>query len=178
MTQVRDALQTSLNDVIPEDELAPWVLQIYVQDEPSLARFAESLCHYPDARHRGSAFTQHQQAVMRAHLARISRPGGLFNDTAVTGSAWQGQRRVVRATLFRRLPAGVKAPPALEVVASLNEVASKWSASLATAGVRAHRVGGQALYEWLLCWFNPAASTTSGDHDALLKVAPYPGDTV
>ena len=36
MTQLRDAIQIALNDAIPEEEGAPWVLQVYVQDEPSL----------------------------------------------------------------------------------------------------------------------------------------------
>ena len=35
MTELRDAIQTALNDAIPEEESAPWVLQVYVQDEPS-----------------------------------------------------------------------------------------------------------------------------------------------
>ncbi|MEE8078297.1 MAG: conjugative transfer ATPase, partial [Pseudomonadales bacterium] len=176
MTQLRDAIQTALNDAIPEEEGAPWVLQVYVQDEPSLRQFAEELRHYPDPRLRNTGFTQHQQAIMDEHLRRISRPGGLFVDQAVTGTPWRGKQRVIRAALYRRLHAGGKAPPLIEVEEALNEVAAKWVAALATAGVRAHRADGQHLYEWLLSWFNPAAAVANGNPDQLLSIAPYPGD--
>ena len=36
MTQLRDAIQTALTDAIPEEDDAPWILQVYVQDDPSL----------------------------------------------------------------------------------------------------------------------------------------------
>ncbi|MCH8058908.1 MAG: conjugative transfer ATPase [Proteobacteria bacterium] len=177
MTELRDAVQSALNDAIPEEEGAPWVLQIYVQDEPSLRQFAQDMSEYPDSRLRLTSFTRHQQAMMQEHLSRISKPGGLFVDQAVTGTPWRGKQRIVRATLYRRLHTIGKPPPLIEVEEALNEVAAKWIAALASAGIRVHRAGGQHLYEWLLRWFNPAAEVANGDPDELLKMAPYPGDT-
>ena len=110
------------------------------------------------------------------HLARITRPGGLFEDKAVTGTHWRGQVRRVRATLYRRLKPKGKLPPAIEVEEALNDVATKWVASLASAGIRARRGTGKDLYEWLLKWFNPAPEIADGDPDKLLEIAPYPGD--
>ncbi|MEX2123881.1 MAG: conjugative transfer ATPase [Woeseia sp.] len=176
MTELRDALQTALTDAIPEEEQGPWVLQVYVQDEASLGRFAEALGNYADTGTQETAFSRHQQLVMQDHLARISRPGGLFIDQAVTGSPWQGKRRMIRATLYRRLSQRRKPPSHLETAASLGDVAGKWVAALASAGVRARRVGGKEFYEWLLPWFNPAAAPAQGSIDQLLKMAPYPGD--
>ena len=43
MTQLRDAIQTALTDAIPEEDDAPWVLQVYVQDEPSLQGFQKEI---------------------------------------------------------------------------------------------------------------------------------------
>ena len=125
---------------------------------------------------RDSTFTQHYQATFAAHLARISRPGGLFEDGAVTGTRWRGQIRRVRAVLYRRLKVGGRVPPAIEIEASLNDVAIKWIAALASAGIRARRGTGEDLYNWLLPWFNPRPAVTGGDPDKLLEVAPYPGD--
>ncbi len=176
MTELRDAVQSALNDAIPEEEGAPWVLQVYVQDEPSLRQFAQDLSDYPDPRLRTTSFTQHQLAMMQAHLSGISKPGGLFVDQTVTGTRWRGKQRIVRATLYRRLINSGKPPPLTEVEGALNEVAAKWIAALASAGIRAHRAGGQHLYEWLLRWFNPAAEVANGDLDELLTMAPYPGD--
>ena len=43
MTQLRDALQTAVGESVPELDDSPWVLQLYVQDEPSLTDF-EQIC--------------------------------------------------------------------------------------------------------------------------------------
>ena len=176
MTQLRDAIQTALTDAIPEEDDAPWIVQVYVQDEPSLQGFRKALEHYPQPAARESAYTRHFLETLNAHLARITRPGGLFEDTAVTGTHWRGQVRRVRATLYRRLNTSGRVPSAVEVEEALNDVATKWVAALAAAGIRARRGGGQDLYEWLLKWFNPKPEVAGGDPDRLLDIAPYPGD--
>ena len=86
MSQLRDAIQIAINESIPERDDAPWVLQVYVQDEPRLHRFNALLEHYPSPAVRESVYSQHYQSVMSKHLQAISRPGGLFDDTTVTGS--------------------------------------------------------------------------------------------
>ena len=176
MTQLRNAIQTALTDAIPEEDDAPWVLQVYVQDEPSLQGFQKEIEAYAQPSAKDTAFTQHYQETFGRHLERISQPGGLFEDTAVTGTPWRGQLRRVRATLYRRLKTKGRMPPAVEVEEALNDVATKWVASLASAGIRVKRGTGKDLYEWLLKWFNPAPQITEGDPDRLLELAPYPGD--
>ena len=137
MAGLRDAIQTALTDAIPEREDAPWILQVYVQDAPSLKAFSRELADYvhPDARE--SAFSRHFQQTLAEHLERISRPGGLFTDEAVTGTRWRGQIRRVRAVLYRRIRVRGRVPSALEVEADLNDVATKWVAALAAAGIKA-----------------------------------------
>ena len=176
MTRLRDAIQTALTDAIPEEDDAPWVLQLYVQDEPSLQGLQREIADYPQPGVRETRFTRHFQAIFSEHLARITRPGGLFEDKAVTGTHWRGQLRRVRATLYRRLKPKGRLPTAIEVEEALNDVATKWVAALASAGIRARRGTGEDLYEWLLKWFNPAPQIAGGDPDRLLQIAHYPGD--
>jgi len=176
MAQLRDAIQTAINEAIPERDDAPWVLQVYVQDEPRLTRFNELLENYPPSVIKETGYSQHYQAVMAKHLQAISRPGGLFDDTTVTGSRWQGQQRRIRVVLYRRMKNNGKTPAAIEVEEALNDVATKWIASLASAGINAKRADGQAFYEWLLSWFNPNPPSTENDAQNLLQIAPYPGD--
>ena len=176
MTQLRDALQTALTEAIPEEDEAPWVVQVYVQDEPSLSGFQKEVAAYAQPGVRTSDYTRHFQQVLSAHLAQITRPGGLFEDSAVTGARWRGQVRRVRATLYRRLNPHGRVPSAIEVEEALNDVATKWVASLAAAGIPARRATGQDLYAWLLKWFNPKPPIAGGDPDTLLEIAPYPGD--
>ena len=176
MAQLRDAIQTALTDAIPEEGDAPWILQVYVQDDPSLGDFQQTFTDYAQPNARDTAFTRYFQQTMAEHLGRITRPGGLFEDTAVTGTRWRGQVRRVRATLYRRLKPHGRLPSAIEVEEGLNDVATKWVASLASAGIRARRGTGKDLYEWLLKWFNPRPEVAEGDSDRLLEIAPYPGD--
>ena len=176
MTHLRDAIQTALTEAIPEIDDAPWVLQVYVQDEPSLTRFQREVMAYAQPGARNTTFTRHYQQTFAEHLARISRPGGLFEDATVTGTRWRGQIRRVRAVLYRRLRSRGKTLPALEVETALNDVATKWTAALASAGIKARRGTGEDLYTWLLPWFNPKPEVADGDTDKLLEVAPYPGD--
>lgn len=176
MRQLRDAIQTALTDAIPEEDDAPWILQVYVQDEPSLKEFQQEVAVYAQPGAKDSPFTRHYQDTFSKHLERITRPGGLFEDTAVTGTHWRGQVRRVRATLYRRLKVKGKTPSAVEVEEAMNDVATKWVASLASAGIHARRGTGKDLYEWLLKWFNPKPAIADGDPDKLLEVAPYPGD--
>ena len=176
MIHLRDAIQTALTEAIPEIDDAPWVLQVYVQDEPSLTRFRREVAAYVQPGARDTTFTRHYQQTFAEHLARISQPGGLFEDAAITGTRWRGQVRRVRAVLYRRLRSRGKTLPALEVETALNDVATKWTAALASAGIRARRGTGADLYSWLLPWFNPKPEVAGGDPDKLLEVAPYPGD--
>ena len=173
LAELRDAIQAAITDAIPEEDPDPWVLQCYVQDEPSLRTFEKDLKDYPDDFLKASALTRHHFATMAAHLTRISRAAGLFQDSAVTGGVWRARQRRVRMLLYRRLTSR----PAGEIAESeLSDVAARWIASLASSGITARRADGRALYEWLLPWFNPRPAVTEGDSDSLLDVAPYPGD--
>jgi conjugative transfer ATPase len=176
MADLRDAMQTAIAEAIPELDDTPWILQLYLQDEPSLADLLRSVHAYIPERAQASAYSRHYLSLLRAHCARISRPGGLFVDAALTGTRWRGQVRRVRATLYRRLNPHGRLPSPVEVEADLNDVATKWIAALAAAGIRARRGTGEDLYHWLLPWFNPRADVAGGDPDRLLEAAPYPGD--
>ena len=176
MTQLRDAIQTAINDAIPERDDGSWVLQIYVQDEPRLTQFDGLLASYPSPTVLASDYSQHYQSVMSKHLQAICRSGGLFDDTTVTGSRWQGQQRRIRVVLYRRLKHNGKTPAAIEVEEALNDVATKWIAALASAGIHALRADGEAFYQWLLSWFNPNPTFASSDTETLSQIAPYPGD--
>jgi len=65
MAELRDAIQTALTDAIPEDEHTPWVLQVYVQDEPSLRPLQQAVDAYVQPGARDTAFTRHYQAAMK-----------------------------------------------------------------------------------------------------------------
>jgi conjugative transfer ATPase len=156
------------------------VLQLFVQDETRLEQLTDQLIDYakPDA--KASKFSQHWFSVIRAHLADVSRPGGLFTDDLVTGTAWQGKTRRVRAVLYRPRSAGLIKTEALTSsdagIQELNDVMDRLMAGLESAGIHCQRSTGTDLYQWLFRWFNPCPETTQGDTEALLALASYPSD--
>ncbi|MDN3519016.1 conjugative transfer ATPase [Aquisalimonas lutea] len=171
MDALREQIQAAIADTIPEVDHSPWVLQFFVQDDPAISDLAGSVRAYGAERGGGHAFAQTYFAHLDAHVERISRDGGLFVDEQVTGAPWRGQRRRVRACLYRRDAGGELAPEE-----ELNEVAARWVTSLEAAGLHIRRCGAQDLYEWLVPWFNPRPELTAGDPGELLRIAPYPGD--
>lgn len=177
MVELRDKLQTVLTS-LPEEYGSPWILQFYLQDEPNLSGMSDTIAGYVKDRAKNSALTETYFDTLNAHFKAISQPGGLFNDKAVTGSAWRGQDRKIRVTLYRRTRAVKGSMGSLfqSPEQELGDVASKLMASLNASGVRAKRCGGKALYEWLFLWFNPAPETAGGDSEHPLRAAPYPGD--
>ena len=176
MAELRDGVQTAITEAIPEVDGAPWIVQVYVQDEPSLAAFTKEVCAYPKEGIRESAFTCAYLEAFSAHLSRITQSGGLFVDTAVTGSPWRGQVRRVRAVLYRRIQGAAKTGSPDDAIEAVNDVVTKLTASLTSAGIGVRRGGGEDLYAWLLRWFNPDPAITQGNLERLFDMAPYPSD--
>ncbi len=172
MVELRDKIQAALNESIPEDHESPWIVQFYVQDEPSLGQLAGDIERYATPRARGTPYNQAWMNVIRRHLESIQRPQGLFHDENVTGAPWRGVRRRVRLALYRRvtgLGLGLLTPEL-----AVNEVAEKLAVSLMSAGVRLKRLEGRDLYEWMFRWLNPNPLLTSGDTEAALAQTPWP----
>ena len=75
MTALRDAIQTAITEAIPECSDAPWILQLYVQDDPSLSDLLREVETYLPPQASSSAYTREYLELLKAHCARISRPG-------------------------------------------------------------------------------------------------------
>ena len=177
LVELRDKLQTVLT-ALPEEMDSPWIFQLYLQDEADLGETLDTVRDYVHPRAKGTPLAETYLDVLGKHLKNISRSGGLFLDKTVTGTPWRGQKRMVRATLYRRRKPKKAAYDYHHISPEeeLNDVAEKLVTSLQTAGIRAIRCGGGELYQWLFRWFNPNPEATDGDTEALLKIAPYPGD--
>ena len=80
---VRDALENALQDSFDELEDQPWIVQLYAQDETDWDDYMQKLKAYIQLRAQGTAFTEHYLQLFEQHLQAISKPGGLFDDSAV-----------------------------------------------------------------------------------------------
>ncbi|MCT1052094.1 conjugal transfer protein TraC, partial [Pseudomonas aeruginosa] len=129
--------------------------QFYAQDEISWDNFQEQLRQYVHPRARGSAFSEMYLALMKHHLEGISKPGGLFVDTAVSKLPWRGQQRRVRMVVYRRIRKADAQIRGQDPAAYLKSICERIQGGLANAGIVASRMGGQEIRNWLIRWFNP-----------------------
>lgn len=179
LEELRDNLQVVLTEALSEEDDAPWIIQIYLQDIPSFREFIKEMVDYAVPAARDTTFAKHYFKDFKEHLEQISREGGLFVDEAVTGGPWQGKVRKIHCVIYRRLNSlALKKIEQLEQTPadSLNDAVSKFVTALLAGGVKAKRLTGEAFYEWMVRWFNPAPPMTEGNVDRLLDIAPYPGD--
>ena len=139
---------------VPQRARDPWVVQLYLQDEP-LLHAARRLEEYaasagaPDDR-----FGRDFQRVMRDHLMDIGRPGGIFED--VTGVRWGGRTRRCRLVLYRRSDPGDWPDRAGRwPVDELDALARSLAHGLDAAGIPCRRIAPGALANWLFPWLNP-----------------------
>lgn len=176
LMKLRDQLQTVLNSAIPELD-DPWVLQLYAQDETRLDSFTQVLADYIKPGVRDCDYTRSWLATMSRHLAEVSRPGGLFNDELVTGTAWQGKRRRIRGTLYHPLPDKLlKTGPAerfKDASQELLDVYARLMSGFEAAGVKLCLLDGAEVTAWLLRWLNPRPEITNGDTEALVALSGY-----
>ncbi|MGH8653135.1 MAG: TraC family protein, partial [Gammaproteobacteria bacterium] len=163
-------LQDLVTEAIPEEDPDPWVLQLFVQDEPSFRGFLRELRAQIDPRLAATPFSKHYLQTLETHLTRVTAPEGLFEDRITGGGRWRGRKRRVRACLYRR------ARPGSLALAELNDVSVRLTTALTGAGVGVRRGDGRMFYEWMLPWFNPKPVVGEGDPERLLERMPYPGD--
>lgn len=173
--EVQEKLQATITETIPEDNVAPWTLQFFVQDELSVRTLTDQIREYANPRAVNTPYTEHFLKVMDEHLRQVGQPNGLFHDEVVTGGRWQGKRRKVRMCLYRYFPESYKSDYDRDV-RELGRIRKRLLTQFAGIGVKATIAGGKELYEWMLRWLNPKPVLTKGDCEELLKVAPYPGD--
>ncbi|MBP7654927.1 MULTISPECIES: conjugative transfer ATPase [Pseudomonadota] len=176
LAQARDALENALQDSFDELDQDPWVVQLYAQDEANFDAYLGTLRDYIQPRAQDTVFTAFYLKFFAHHLRAVSKPGGLFEDTAVTRLRWRGQTRRVRMVVYRR-SAGQASRRGQTPEQALNTVCDRLLGGLANAGIRARRLGAAQIHDWLLRWFNPHPTLLGPDADdreRFYRLAAYP----
>jgi len=174
MENLQGVLQTALTETLPEDHLANWVIQFYLQDDSNIASEVDVIRKYVKRGAKGSQFTEEYLKQLEEHYKQISQHGGLFVDHATTGTAWAGKIRRVRVCIYRYMDDDM-IPEWEHDREEINEVADRFQNQLSTTGINIWRTEGKDLYEWMFKWFNPNPEATAGDVEEYLKMSPYPG---
>jgi len=154
LAQARDALENALQDSFDELDQDPWVVQFYAQDEAHFDQYLHTLRRYIQPRAQDARFTDFYLRFFAHHLRAVAKPGGLFEDTAVTRLRWRGQSRRVRMVVYRRT-SGPASRRGQTPEQALNTVCDRLMGGLANAGIAAQRLDAARIHDWLLRWFNP-----------------------
>lgn len=173
LARIRDNFKSFLNDVFPQHEKNPWVVEFYQSDVLSLSFFTKTIRDYAASTGKDSPLAKEYLPVIEQHLQDVCKEGGLFHDNTVTGVNWRGAIRTYRMIFYRRYGASGTPPKGRTPIQELNEVRQKVESSLSQSGVKCFRADGNAFYEWMFRWFNPRPEVTGGDTDKLLERLPY-----
>lgn len=153
LKEVRTQVCNAIQDSFTEFDTNPWVVQFYCQDDEISMEYVDILRQYVRPLPQGSDFSEQWLKIMAKHLRDISKKEGLFEDKSVTGTVWRGQQRRTRMVLYRYVDRRANFELTLE---DLNATCESITNALLSAGVKARRLDGNAVHQWLLRWFNPA----------------------
>ena len=181
-----DALEKNITralHAIPEDEDNPWILQVYLQDEP-IRDLVEYLRDYatPEARdtqHANNWFTH-----MENHLKQMCREEGLFEDPAFDNLRWRGIERKIRLCFYRRLPPSAGKPTknkkdraayggSQNPAEALNQAIKPFIGILRLQGMKPKRLDNNGFREWMFPWLSPKPAGYDTPY-AYLKDHPCP----
>ncbi|WP_307941975.1 conjugative transfer ATPase [Pseudomonas mosselii] len=177
LLQARDAVENALQDSFDELDKHPWVVQFYAQDDNDWNSYLGTLERYVQPRAESSPFTTFYQQSFAHHLQAIAKPGGLFEDTALTRLRWRGQNRRVRMVVYRRAGGAEPGRRHQTPEEALNTVCERVIGGLANAGVSGHRMAGADIHSWLLRWLNPHPrylGAETADRERFYNLASYP----
>lgn len=140
---------------VPQRDQDPWLVQLYMQDEPLLETIRRYRGYAQEIGAEDNAFSRHWLDTMQEHLAEIGKPDGIFED-AHAGVRWGGRLRRTRMVVYRRFDAGQYPDRAGRWPHhELNDLVRNLVNGLQAAGIAAQRVGPGGFYNWLVSWLNP-----------------------
>ncbi|VVM53587.1 conjugative transfer ATPase [Pseudomonas fluorescens] len=180
LNQARDTLENVLQDSFDELDNNPWVVQLYAQDETNWDGYMSTLRQYIQPRAQHTAFSEFYLRFFAHHLSAIAKPGGLFDDTALTRLPWRGQNRRVRMVVYRRAPDTPSLKRGQTAEQALDVVCERLTGGLTSAGIKTQRMEAADIHSWLLRWFNPNPTilgSTAEDRDRFYQLSAYPTET-
>ncbi len=173
LARLHQTLSKLLSRLLPLESEDPWVLQLYVQDDLSLAPLHARLTDtIAEQNSLDDPLAQKYLDVMQAHFKVMAEPDGILTDP-MSGLPFRGKLRRIRLVLYRRY-ANPTSVDRQAVVEELATVCQRLESQLRQTGMALQRMSGAQFHQWMLRWFNPNPPDTQGDVDAFVARHPYP----
>ena len=138
----------------------PWIIQIYLNDEPVRALIHE-IKAYSNQHSPMSDYKKEWFNILENHLQILSAREGVFTERK-SGLNWRARYRRVHMVIYRKTNK-VKAE-------ALNAQVLRLTESLNEAGIHSRRMTGKDVWTWLMPWL-------SGEHEhaySFMETLSYP----
>lgn len=173
VTQITNAIA----ETIPQVKDNPYVVQCYVQDEQNLTAYYQTIKQYVKEGLQDEPITQKHLDIMQSHFEFLTRDGGAFYDSQVTGTTFSGKVRTVRIVIYRWLrETKNKARSEHTPLKELQLITQRFKDQVSNLRLKAELVNGEDFYQWMVKWFNPKPKAFNDDINQLLASCPYPDD--
>ncbi len=164
--EIADKIKVAFSSIAAET--VPWIVQIYINDEPvrALTHEVKSYAESFDKDKSIDELTPQKYRkmwgnVLEEHLNNISSRSGVFEESR-TGLPWRARFRRVRLVLYKN---SRNVDPL-----QLNDQVLRFSEALREAGIQTKRMDGEAVYKWLMPWY----SGEQEDAYEHMESMPYP----
>ncbi|WP_020406867.1 conjugative transfer ATPase [Hahella ganghwensis] len=159
---VKKMLEASLDSAlgrIPERTDNPWILQVYLNDEPIIS-LIDQLRAYASPDAKKTKLHEVFMKELEEHIYHLANPEGLFFDDS-SGVPWRGIIRRVRCCLYRianeksHYKNGKPVPGVMTPTAENHQVVRSFCRALEQAGIRHLKYDDSDLRTWMFPWFSP-----------------------
>ena len=165
---------------LPQDDKWPWIIQLYLQDEPIL-KGGDLLREYARENARETDHAKAWFKSMDEHFEQLQNKKGIFRDP-ITNKPWMGIHRRVRLCVYRRgqreeyldskdRPRHGVLPPA----EALENAITPFISMLKQLGMKVRRCDGKDMYQWMLPWLSPKPTGYQNAYD-YMGDRPYPNE--
>ena len=166
---IHEKIVLALCNIFPQRRQNPWLAQVFVYDEPTLAGMSEDIAAYAAAHGKADRYTQNWRETMDVHLSDAASDTGFFRTD--TQTPWRAKRRRLRLCVWRRQNPGETEDP----TDNLEHICDRLTGMLAHANVRVSPLEASDLHAWLATqWFTRIPEEhLATDSVQLLKSQPW-----
>ena len=166
---IHEKIVVALCNIFPQRRQNPWLAQVFVYDEPTLAGMSEDIAAYAAAHGTADRYTQNWRETMDVHLSDAASDTGFFRTD--TQTPWRAKRRRLRLCVWRRQNPGETEDP----TDNLEHICDRLTGMLAHANVRVSPLKASDLHAWLATqWFTRTPEEhLATDSVQLLKSQPW-----
>jgi F pilus assembly protein of type IV secretion system len=163
MEKIAQSFKESIQNAIPQEKNDPWILQVFVTRESSLAFVMDKVKASIDPDRHQEPLVQEHLKTLQTHLEYVSRPQGIFFDQQVTQQIFRGGLWKVYAFIYRKQTTQNRSQSKLEKLQKRREgqwqdiqkISRKLYDQWRACGLGVKRLRPADFHHWMTKWFNP-----------------------